>query len=115
MRLFLIQGLSHIRGVQYLEWFENPGLKKEHLDRWLERQIKKIDSDEDEEFEILKKSIEMQYEMQLRDNDAKNAYFWFRTTVECFQPPRSKYVKLAEEKIRVAEKLWKPLRERLRY
>jgi len=93
---------SYLKGVQYLEWFEKPLEKKEFLDKWLEKELLKIPA----ENEILKKTLEMQYKMQLEDNDAKNAYFWFQTTVECFQPPRSKYVRRAEEKMALAKKLW---------
>ncbi|MFH1352083.1 MAG: hypothetical protein ABIH68_00750 [bacterium] len=97
---------SYLKGVQYLEWFEEPQLKKNFLDKWLKERIHKISAGEKSENEILKKAIEMQYKMQMEDNDAKNAYFWFQTTVECFQPPRSKYVRLAEEKMALAKKLW---------
>jgi len=48
----------------------------------------------------------MQYKIKMEDNDAKNAYYWFKTAIECFQPPRSSYVKKAEEQIKVAEELW---------
>lgn len=97
---------SYLKGVQYLEWFEEPQLKKTSLDKWLKEQIRKVSAGEKTESEILKKSLEMQYKMQMEDNDAKNAYFWFQTTVECFQPPRSKYVRMAEEKMAAAKKLW---------
>jgi len=97
---------SYLKGVQYLEWFEKPQLKKTFLDKWLEEQIRKVSAGEKTESEILKMTLEMQYKMQMEDNDAKNAYFWFQTTVECFQPPRSKYVRMAEEKMAVAKKLW---------
>ncbi|MFH1957263.1 MAG: hypothetical protein ABIJ15_02140 [bacterium] len=97
---------SYLKGVQYLEWFEEPQLKKNFLDKWLKERLHKIPAGEKSENEILKKAIEMQYKMQMEDNDAKNAYFWFQTTVECFQPPRSKYVRLAEEKMAIAKKLW---------
>ena len=33
---------SYLKGVQYLEWFEKPQLKKTFLDKWLEEQIRKI-------------------------------------------------------------------------
>ena len=97
---------SYFKGVRYLEWFEKPQLKKEFLDKWLEKELLKISAGKKSESEILKKTLEMQYKMQMEDNNAKNAYFWFQTTVECFQPPRSKYVRRAEEKMALAKKLW---------
>ena len=98
---------SYLKGLRYLDWHKHSQLKKEYLDGWLKKAKAGVKVKSDEEKKLLFTSIDMQYEMQLQDNDAKNAYFWFKTTIECFKPPRSKYVRLAEEKIIQAEKLWK--------
>ncbi|PIU18937.1 MAG: hypothetical protein COT16_00590 [Elusimicrobia bacterium CG08_land_8_20_14_0_20_44_26] len=98
---------SYLKGLRYLDWHKDPQLKKEYLDGWLKKAAAGVKVKNDEEKKLLFTSIDMQYKMQMEDNDAKNAYFWFKTTIECFKPPRSKYVRLAEEKIVQAEKLWK--------
>lgn len=96
---------AYLEGMKYLKWHEDPAVKKEALDRWLEKSKSKISSSEDRE--LLEESLRMQYTIKMEDNDAKNAYYWFQTVIESFQPPRSVYVKKAEDKIKEAEKLWK--------
>ncbi|PIV18174.1 MAG: hypothetical protein COS41_05275 [Elusimicrobia bacterium CG03_land_8_20_14_0_80_50_18] len=95
---------AYLEGMKYLKWHESPEVKKAALDRWLERSESKLGSSDDRD--LLQESLRMQYKIKMEDNDAKNAYYWFKTAIECFQPPRSSYVKKAEEQIKVAEELW---------
>ena len=101
---------SYLKGERYLLWYKNPQIKKQYLDNWLKEANAGVKTKNPEERKILFKSFEMQRRMMAEDNDAKNAYFWFKTAIECFQPPRSKFVRLSEEKIKTAEKLWKRAR-----
>ncbi|MBU4133905.1 hypothetical protein KKH42_01125, partial [bacterium] len=86
---------------------KNPAAKKKALDLWLEKSKSKTLSAPPVEKELLNESLQMQYQIKMEDNDAKNAYYWFKTVIECFQPPRSVYVKRAQKQILTAEKLWK--------
>ncbi|MEA2081665.1 MAG: hypothetical protein U9O97_02875 [Elusimicrobiota bacterium] len=96
---------AYLEGIKYLKWYNSPGVKKKALDLWLAESKSEIISSDDKE--LLAESLQMQYKLKMEDNDAKNAYYWFKTVIECFQPPRSVYVKRAEEQIVIAEKLWK--------
>lgn len=96
---------AYIEGVKYLQWHEDPSVKKDALDVWLATSKAKLRPSEDRE--LLEESLLMQYEIKMGDNDAKNAYYWFQTVIECFQPPRSAYVRKAEKQIQIAEELWR--------
>lgn len=98
---------AYLEGEKYLKWHSNPAAKKKELDLWAEKAKSKIIAVDAKEKELLEESLQMQYKIKMEDNDAKNAYFWFKTVIECFQPPRSAYVRRAEKKITEAEKLWK--------
>ncbi|MBA3065187.1 hypothetical protein KJ633_01810 [bacterium] len=98
---------AYFEGMKYLEWHKNPAAKKKALDLWLEKSKSKTLSAPPVEKELLNESLQMQYQIKMEDNDAKNAYYWFKTVIECFQPPRSAYVKRAQKQILTAEKLWK--------
>ena len=98
---------AYLEGEKYLEWHSSPAAKKKALDLWVEKSKSKILASDEKEKELLEESLRMQYKIKMEDNDAKNAYYWFKTVIECFQPPRSVYVKRAENKITQARKLWK--------
>ncbi|MCD6413370.1 MAG: hypothetical protein J7L54_04420 [Elusimicrobia bacterium] len=105
--VYLRARASYLKGMMYLDWIKNPLKKKAYWDRWLEKEKLKISKKKGEEKRVLETALKMRYKWQMAESDAKNAYYWFKTTVECFQPPRSKYVRLAEKKMKIAEKLWK--------
>ncbi len=98
---------AYLKGMMYIGWMKNPQRKRAYWDKWLEREMLKISKKRGPERRVLETALKMRYKRQMEENDAKNAYYWFKTTVECFQPPRSKFVRLAEEKMKIAKKLWK--------
>ncbi len=101
---------AYLEGMKYLKWHNDPASKKKALDLWLGKSTSKIAAADERETDLLNESLQMQYKIKMEDNDAKNAYYWFKTVIECFQPPRSAYVKKAENQILTAEKLWKESR-----
>lgn len=82
---------AYLEGEQYYAWMSDPAAKKAHFEGQL-----KAGTINQEDFDRL-----------MDDSDLKNAYVWYETAVDLFQPPRSKWVKLSEA--RLAE--LKPKRE----
>jgi hypothetical protein len=41
------------------------------------------------------------------ESSLKLAYHWYKTAVELFSPPRSRWVRLSESKMAEAKELWK--------
>ncbi|MCD6423789.1 MAG: hypothetical protein J7L42_06720 [Elusimicrobia bacterium] len=97
--IYLRAKSAYKKGIMYLKWHENPALKEKYLKNWRDKEISKIKGN-DYKAEVLRKAIEVQYQMRMEENPLKNAYFWFRTVVDCFSPPETKYVKLSKEKLK---------------
>lgn len=75
---------AYLEGEQYYGWYHDPAAKKAHFDAELATQ--RITQD--------------QYQVYMEDNDLKNAYVWYQTVLDLFQPPRSQWVVLAEARMK---------------
>jgi hypothetical protein len=73
-----------LEGEKYYTWHQNPEQKKSHFDLLLAKNL--ITADE--------------YKYQMEDSDLKNAFVWYETVVELFQPPRSRWVIKAEARLK---------------
>jgi hypothetical protein len=78
-------------GEKYYAWMNDPAQKKAWFDSQLAAQ--KINQDD--------------YQRLMADSDLKNAYVWYETATDLFQPPRSQWVAKSEERL----KELKPKRE----
>jgi hypothetical protein len=82
---------AYLEGEKYYDWYHNPDHKKAYYDG--ELAAKHIDQDS--------------YNRLMQDSDIKNAYVWYDTVVELFQPPRSVWVEKSEDRLKEV----KPLRD----
>jgi hypothetical protein len=82
---------AYQEGEKYYAWMNEPVKKKAYFDA--ELSAGRITQED--------------HERLMEDSDLKNAYVWYETAVDLFQPPRSKWVKLSEERL----KELKPKRE----
>jgi hypothetical protein len=82
---------AYLEGEKYYGWYKNPADKKAFYDG--ELAAKRIDQDS--------------YTRLMEDSDIKNAYVWYETVTDLFQPPRSEWVLKAEDRIKEV----KPIRD----
>ena len=82
---------AYLEGEKYYGWSKNPAAKKAFYDA--ELAAKRVDKDS--------------YDRLMEDSDIKNAYVWYETVTDLFQPPRSQWVLKAEERLKEV----KPLRD----
>lgn len=75
---------AYLEGEKHYAWMQAPDQKKAHLDA--ELAAKRINQD--------------QYQILLEDSDLKNAFVWYETVLELFQPPRSQWVVKSEERMK---------------
>ena len=75
---------AYLEGEQYYGWFHDPASKKAHFDA--ELAASRITQD--------------QYQLLMEDSDLKNAYVWYETVLDLFQPPRSEWVLKAEDRMK---------------
>lgn len=75
---------AYTEGEKYYSWMSHPEDKKKYFDGELAAgRIK-----------------QEQYELLMEDSDLKNAYVWYETVLELFQPPRSEWVVKSEERMK---------------
>lgn len=75
---------AYLEGEKYYSWMHEPAKKKAFFDA--ELAAKRINQD--------------QYTLLMEDSDLKNAYVWYETVIDLFQPPRSEWVVKAEERMK---------------
>jgi hypothetical protein len=75
---------GYLEGEKYYSWMKDPAKKKAYFDA--ELAAKRISAD--------------QYGLLMEDSDLKNAYVWYETVTELFQPPRSEWVLKAEDRMK---------------
>ncbi len=64
---------AYLKGEQYYGWYHDPAAKKANFEAELAAGHLTAD----------------QVKIQMEDNDLKNAYVWYETVLDLFQPPRS--------------------------
>ena len=75
---------AYLEGEKYYSWMNEPAKKKAFFDG--ELAAKRVSQD--------------QYDLMMQDSDLKNAYVWYDTVVELFQPPRSEWVEKSEDRLK---------------
>jgi hypothetical protein len=75
---------AYLEGEKYYSWMHEPAKKKAYFDG--ELAAKRITTE--------------QYQVYMEDNDLKNAYVWYETVLDLFQPPRSEWVVKSEERMK---------------
>ena len=75
---------AYLEGAKYEDWMAHPEKKKANFDA--ELSAKKISQEE--------------YARLMEDSDLKNAYTWYTTVTDLFQPPKSEWVLKSEERLK---------------
>ncbi len=81
---------AYLEGEKYYAWMKEPAKKKAYFDA--ELSAKKINQEE--------------YQRLMEDSDLKNAFVWYETVLDLFQPPRSEWVIKSEERMKEIKPLY---------
>ncbi len=104
---------AYLEGEKYMAWAAEPALKKTALDKDYADRFKKLEdgfadgSVSRADYEDRKGLLETEKTFKLGESSAKYAYIWYRTAARDFNPPATRWSRLAEEKSRGALALWK--------
>jgi len=104
---------AYYMGEKYFNWYLHPEIKQKVLTEERDKKLKELEENfkkgkiDKTDYENKKDLILTEYDWKINESSIKNAYMWYKTVVDLFQPPKSKYVKLSEDKMRKALKLWK--------
>jgi hypothetical protein len=75
---------DYLEGEKYYSWYLDPAKKKAYLDA--ELAAGHLNQD--------------QHDLQMGDNDLKNAYVWYESALDLCQPPRSEWTEKSEARMR---------------
>lgn len=104
---------SYMQAEKYMQWYYQPEKKLEFLNKEFEREKKKLDflfskkKITKKEYDLKIEILKFNKERQINESPLKYAYIWYKTTIELFSPPESKWVKLARKKIVKVKEMWK--------
>jgi len=104
---------AYMEGEKYLNWHKNPALKEAFYDEKLSCQKTELQKLLDkgkiskDEYDVRLEIIEAGNKYEREESSAKYAYVWYKTAVELFSPPESRWVKLSREKMPIAKELWR--------
>lgn len=100
-------------GDRYMAWVKDPAAKKAWFDAELAKEKASLDAElaagrmgapEHAQRVAL---AEFRRDEAVAESSLKLAYHWYKTSVELFSPPETKYVRLARERMAEAKRLWK--------
>lgn len=104
---------AYMEGEKYMAWDKDPSLKKASLDAELaahEAELRAQASREAWPAEQLEQRLflaRFDHDERMKESSLKYAYVWYRTAIELFTPPESKWVALCRARAPVAKELWK--------
>ncbi|TBR25055.1 hypothetical protein EPO15_02840 [bacterium] len=100
-------------GDRYMAWVKDPAAKKAYFDAELAKEKAALDAElaagrmgapEHSQRVAL---AEFRRDEAVAESSLKLAYHWYKTSVELFSPPETKYVRLARERMAEAKRRWK--------
>lgn len=103
---------AYIEGEKYLDFYYNPQKKEEFFNKkfekekdTLEKMLKK-NKIAKEEYQTKLELLKFKIEFQKKESSVKYAYIWYKTVLDLFSKPTSKWSELAKQKVEVAKQLW---------
>lgn len=103
---------AYLEGERHMRWHERPAEKRAHLEAELERAKARLRREREagvlteEELRQKLELAEFRHQEALEESSLKYAYHWYKTAVDLFSPPQSRWVRLSRQKMAVARRLW---------
>lgn len=102
---------AYLEGEKWLEWSRRPELKKAHLDAALAEREKALEKERasltPEAYEKKRVLARFERDQALAESSLKYAYVWYRTAVELFTPPETRWTRAARERMAETRELWR--------
>ena len=111
--LLLRARTAYLEGEKYLSWNADPSRKKAHFQKIFERSVAELDAEkaagrmDETEYRQRVALEEFRRDESVAESSLKYAYHWYKTAVDLFSPPESKWVRLSREKMKTTKALWK--------
>lgn len=113
---------AYLEGEKYMEWHRDPALKKAFYDAEFAEEKAALESERgkgmpEAEYRQRLALEEFRRDEAVAESSLKYAYHWYKTAVDLFSPPETRWVRLSREKMAHAKELWKAelAREKIPY
>jgi len=104
---------AYLEGEKYMLWQERPEEKKAFYEAEFSREKAGLDR-EKAEGRLSENEYSQRLELErfradeaVAESSLKYAYHWYKTAVELFSPPESRWVRLSRSRMGEAKELWK--------
>ena len=104
---------AYLEGEKYMRWHARPGEKKAFFQAELAKETAALDREKsagrlsDNEHAQRLELERFRADEALSESSLKYAYHWYKTAVDLFAPPDSRWVKLSRRRMAEAKELWK--------
>lgn len=104
---------AYYEAEKYMDWYYHPDKKIKYLQLQAEKEKEKLKKlytkgkITEKEYNLKLELIDFNMQRQLQESSLKYAYIWYKTAIDLFSPPESKWVKLAKEKIVKVKEMWR--------
>ncbi|MFQ3676030.1 MAG: hypothetical protein SNJ64_05760 [Endomicrobiia bacterium] len=104
---------AYLTAERYLDWSVDTQKKEQYFKEKYEKEKMFLDKKlakgkiSQQDYDIQTEMLKFKIEQQKQESSLKYAYIWYKTAIELFSPPETKWVKLAKEKLEPTKQLWK--------
>lgn len=102
---------AYLEGEKWLEWSRRPELKKAHFDSALAAREKALEKEKasltPEAYAKKRALARFERDQAVAESSLKYAYVWYRTAVELFTPPETRWTRAARERMAETRELWR--------
>ncbi|MFH2202383.1 MAG: hypothetical protein ABIJ96_04670 [Elusimicrobiota bacterium] len=104
---------AYLEGEKYAAWHRQPEMKKAHFEALFRREKEQLEA-ERAAGKLTEAELQQKLELEkfrrdeaVAESSLKYAYHWYKTAVELFSPPESRWIRLSREKMTATKALWK--------
>jgi hypothetical protein len=102
---------AYLEGEKWLEWSRKPELKKAHFDGLLAAREKELEAERPklsaEAYEKKRALARFERDQSVAESSLKYAFVWYRTCVELFTPPETRWTRAARARMAETRELWR--------
>lgn len=102
---------AYLEGEKWLEWSRRPELKQAHFDAVLAQREKALEKERSalapEAYEKKRALARFERDQAVAESSLKYAYVWYRTAVELFTPPETRWTRAARARMSETRELWR--------
>lgn len=104
---------AYQEGEKYAEWHRTPAKKKAFFDSRFEVEKGELEASQASggltptEFAQKLELAQFRRDESIAESSLKYSYHWYKTAIELFSPPESRWVRMSRDRMPIVKELWK--------